>query len=269
MKNFITYFLSFLVIFLLSLFVYSNVINNTLLKKDYISNIINESDYYTDLDIMLKEDLSELIPQSGFDDNILDNIYSIEDLKEETNNIINAIYDGSTYNINIDNFKARLNKYINNYISTNKIVVTKDVEKQIDKFINNLSRTYQEDVAYSTNLINSINNKLKKISIFMQRFIHLLLVASIILILVMLIIVKKDIISYLALISLSLGLNMFIPIIYESKVLNLENKIVLNISFNDIITELLIHLKIILGILALIFIVMSTILYILDIKKKK
>lgn len=155
------YTLLFVESLLLCLLVFCLIFNRTFLNKEYVLNKIKKADSYSTLFNSIKTEMSYYTEQSGFEDNILDDTFTIEEVTNEFNNFINSIYTDNKIEIDSSKFKERLNKKIDDFIEKNNFQIID--ESEIKEFVNKLSEIYENKIKISgiSNYIKSIINNYK------------------------------------------------------------------------------------------------------------
>ena len=272
-KIIISYLITILLSISLSTLILIIVLNSNILNKTYITNTINDSNYYETLKKSIDDSLSELTPQSGFNDEILDNIYTINDLKKETKLIINSIYNNKKYNPNKEYIKRRLEDNINKFIENNNINITNKAKKQIEKFENTIIEAYYNQISYSNSIINNIRTKVNKLNNIIQPVTYVLISLIIVLLIILFIINHIEIIEYIYMTLIISSTLLLIPKVFEYNELNLSKKTVLNNHINIIVREVLNNIYDKLQIYSIIFLIIGILLLITNIiilsKKQK
>ncbi len=272
-KIIISYLITILLSISLSTLILIIVLNSNILNKTYITNTINDSNYYETLKKSIDDSLSELTPQSGFNDEILDNIYTINDLKKETKLIINSIYNNKKYNPNKEYIKRGLEDNINKFIENNNIDITNKAKKQIEKFENTIIEAYYNQISYSNSIINNIRTKVNKLNNIIQPVTYVLISLIIVLLIILFIINHIEIIEYIYMTLIISSTLLLIPKVFEYNELNLSKKTVLNNHINIIVREVLNNIYDKLQIYSIIFIIIGILLLITNIiilsKKQK
>ena len=146
-----------LLVLLLSLV---TLIKFTILNENYLIKHLEKNNYYDELYKSIKEEMSYYIIQSGLDDEVLENIYTKEMIKEETNNIIKNFYEGKELTINTEVVSNNLNSNIEKYLLKNNIMV--DDQSALDRFVEEMIIIYDKEIRLSEK-INTIQSKFNKL----------------------------------------------------------------------------------------------------------
>ena len=122
--SYILLFIESILLFIITTLIVSKF---TVLNNNYIKNNLEKNGYYKDLYDEIITEMSYYTNQSGFEDSILDNIFTMGELKYETNKFIENTYKGKSLTIDDSKLRERLTNNINEYIKNSgfKIVVTK------------------------------------------------------------------------------------------------------------------------------------------------
>ena len=116
----------------------------TIFRYPYVKDVLNKNNYYEELKDEIKTEMSYYTNQSGFEDEILDDTFTIGEVRYETNKFIENVYKGKRIKIDTQKFEERLNNNINKYIEKNNIEQVND--KEIKDFINALSEVYKDEI---------------------------------------------------------------------------------------------------------------------------
>ena len=160
----------------------------TVLNNNYIKNNLEKNGYYKDLYDEIITEMSYYTNQSGFEDSILDNIFTMGELKYETNKFIENTYKGKSLTIDDSKLRERLTNNINEYIKNSGFKIVD--QKEINKFIDTMSETYKDEITLM-GYASKGANILTKITSYSNRLIIVIFVAIIILILLNHIVLKR------------------------------------------------------------------------------
>ncbi|MBQ9023919.1 MAG: hypothetical protein IJ105_01705 [Bacilli bacterium] len=120
------------------------VLRLTVLDKSFIKNELNKNNYYKKINDEIKTEMTYYTDQSGFDDSILDNIFSLIDIKNTTNSFISSIYNGETYTVNTSQIEEKLNNNINKYIENEHFQIVD--QEQLNKFVKQIASVYSDEI---------------------------------------------------------------------------------------------------------------------------
>ena len=86
------------------------IASSTILSQSYVLKQLEEANYYANIYTEIKSDFENYIYQSGLDESVLENIITVEEVTQDTNQIIANIYNGDNKQIDVTALKERLNK---------------------------------------------------------------------------------------------------------------------------------------------------------------
>lgn len=267
--------INFIVIIFLSLSILSSflvfTVSNTILNKEYILNKMEECNYYEKTYLDINDILEQYIGPSGLDEEVLKDIYTEEQVKNDIDITVNAIFTGEEKTIETEAIREKLNKNI--YKNYN----IKDNEKEaITNFENTIINEYTKQITHHDylyileNYIPTTNKIIATLKIIMP-----FTTCIIIVILIMLNIKKKNKIMQGILIGfLSASFTIIIIVIIINANVKFESILILNETFSNlvrnIINELLKifqNIGIITAILSTIFLIATNTVY--EIKQRK
>ena len=116
----------------------------TVLNDSYVRNKLAKNHYYEDLYNEILTEMSYYTNQSGFEDDILKDTFSLGEIKFETNEFIDSIYKGKSRKVEVDQLNERLKKNIDSYIENSNFEYVD--EKEIDEFISTMDEVYENEI---------------------------------------------------------------------------------------------------------------------------
>lgn len=120
-SNIIKYIVIILLIISIILTLAVKVLTSTILNKDYILGKLEETNYYKNIYNQVESNFENYIYQSGLDEDVIKGIISEEDIKSDTIQIINNIYNNKEVTeVNISKIEERLEKNIYDSLSDKK-----------------------------------------------------------------------------------------------------------------------------------------------------
>ena len=190
-SNIIKYIVLIILTISIILTVAISLITSTILDKDYILSKLEETDYYTSIYNQVESNFENYIYQSGLDENVIKEIVSKEEIKSDTIQIINNIYNNEEV-IQIDTKKIedRLEKNIYNSLSGQTISST--TEKSIEQFIDTIAKEYKDTIVH-TKYETNINDGMTKLIDYSSKIKSILIIVDILLILLLLAINMKKV----------------------------------------------------------------------------
>ena len=275
MKTFFKYILSIILVIAIVVSFFLDLFSSTMLNKNYLINKLEEIDYYTKIYEQVKTNFENYIYQSGFEEDILDNIVNKEKVKKDTIIIIDNIYDSVNDKIDIQEIKENLADNISK--SLGNMNLSENQREAIDTFIEHICNEYTNTIfafgngSQINNIIGEIHTKIKIIK-------KIILMVIGIDFLVLLVLNLKRIYKFITFIGISLnisGLTLFIINVYIRTQINFDNIVILNDGITcllkNIVNELISIINktgITIAAMGIIFIFVSNLLHNIRVYKK-
>ena len=244
-----------------------NIASSTILSKDYILGKLEETNYYEKIKVQIESSFENYIGQSGLDEDVIKDIVTVEQIKQDTNTIINNIYDGTNTAIDTTTISTKLKNNIET--SLNGLKLTMAQQKAIEEYITKIEDQYKETMSH-TSYEQQMNNMLKKVNTYKEQFNKFAIIAIAIAVLVILACNYKNIlktISHIGITLTSSGLFYIIVRMYIDSKIKVSNIVILNDaisdSFKEIINDILgniFNIGIILFVIGLIMIIIGNII---------
>lgn len=139
--------IGFIILFLESVLLFIaasvGVLRLTIFDKNYMLKKMNSINFYSKQYDEVKKEMSYYTNQSGFEDNILDDIFTIKDVKKDVNKVIENTYLNRRTAIDTtkirENFKTKIDQFIidKNYQNVN--------EEELNNFILKMESIYSDE----------------------------------------------------------------------------------------------------------------------------
>ena len=155
--NYLTKFISSILFFLATTI---TIILFTIFNQNFMAQQLNETNYYEKLYTNIKLEMSYYVTQSGLSDDILNNIFDKELLRRTTEKMLDNFYNNKDNTINKTSIEENLMNNINEELKDYKL--TEEDKTSIDKFITQMSSTYEAEISYS-NILNKYHNTFNRI----------------------------------------------------------------------------------------------------------
>ncbi len=264
-KKIVYYLCEFLLAISLFIIILLFILKITILSPNYIINKMQENNYYEQVYKSLEKEMPNYIIQSGLPKEVLEDIYTKEEIKKELDKYIKALYQGKAEKINTKNIEEKLSKNIDNYFNENNIRITE--KESIDKFILQIADIYKTEIIQSDSILK-MQDFIPKIVLFINIVIGITIFIIITLLFMIKLVLKNKIksISFLTVAFLLLISYFFIK---ES--IDIKNLIILTDYFSTLVKGILNQILNNIRNSAIILIIISIIKIIIDtlIKKKK
>lgn len=229
--------LGFICSILLFLIVIVSIIKLTVYNKNYVLKSIENDDYYSKVYEEINSDMKNSLLSSGLDESILKGLFTKNDLKKETKNLIGSIYSGSNYKVDTDTFKERLNTNIDKFLKEKNIQVTD--QKSLDTFVSNIVSVYEKEISLYGYLQNYVNKFVK-----IGNLLDVAMIVMIILLLICFIILRYPLhrrYSGVICMSACLMLLFFKSYIYEQ--IDMKNILIISDSFSSLLRRVLLDIN--------------------------
>lgn len=155
--NYLTKFISSILFFLATTI---TIILFTIFNQNFMAQQLNETNYYEKLYTNIKLEMSYYVTQSGLSDDILNNIFDKELLRRTTEKMLDNFYNNKDNTINKTSVEENLMNNINEELKDYKL--TEEDKTSINKFITQMSSTYETEISYS-NILNKYHNSFNRI----------------------------------------------------------------------------------------------------------
>ena len=155
--NYLTKFISSILFFLTTTI---TIILFTIFNQNFMAQQLNETNYYEKLYDNIKLEMSYYVTQSGLSDDILNNIFDKELLRRTTEKMLDNFYNNKDNTINKTSVEENLMNNINEELKDYKL--TEEDKTSINKFITQMSSTYETEISYS-NILNKYHNSFNRV----------------------------------------------------------------------------------------------------------
>lgn len=155
--NYLTKFISSILFFLTTTI---TIILFTIFNQNFMAQQLNETNYYEKLYTNIKLEMSYYVTQSGLSADILNNIFDKELLRRTTEKMLDNFYNNKDNTINKTSVEENLMNNINEELKDYKL--TEEDKTSINKFITQMSSTYETEISYS-NILNKYHNSFNRI----------------------------------------------------------------------------------------------------------
>ena len=236
MKKAISYVLSFvLVLMLLSLCLLA-IVKSTILDEKYMISKLEDANYYERMNGEIIEQFKNYTIQSGLSDEVLENLFTEDKLKQDINNVIDSIYTGKELEISTSEIRENLKENI--LAEVEKEGKTVDFEDEaMEEYLKAIESAYESQVSYSTSTINSIGSTFEKvISLAKTAQIIVIVVTIVIAVLIIILNIKQIFgLNYLAISSMATGLFILIAKFLLGQSTDLKNVMLINQATSHVI----------------------------------
>lgn len=230
--------LNIMLIVAISLLIFTNLATSTILSKDYILESFEKTGYYTKIKQEVQSSFENYIAQSGFEEDVMQNIVSDEKIKNDTKIIITNIYNGTNTTIDTTEIEENLRNNIEKSLSNSKLNITQ--KNAITQYVETICNQYKETMSH-TKYETNINNAINKVNKYIEIAKKVALIATVILVIVILIFNCKNIIRGISQIGISMtssGLLYIIANLFIHSKIKIDNLLILNNTISEVIREI-------------------------------
>ena len=220
LKKVLSYVIVVVLTILVTTCIYLSILNNTILNKDNILTMIDNSSYYTRVKNETLNLLEGYIQQSGFDKTILESAITEDIIKEDIHNIINGIYTNTK--ISSSDVTLNLQNNIDKYIKDNNKVLDIAQKNSIKELITLMSNEYNNNIFPSIG-IPYLSDAIKVASNYYLTINNYVIITTIILIVILILLSFKNSILYLSIALLSTSFLILSIYLYTYITLDLSN----------------------------------------------
>lgn len=162
------------------------IVSSTVLDQTYITQKLEETNFYAETYELVKSNFEKYIYQSGLDEIVLENICTEQKVRQDINKMISNIYAGTEQKIDTTEIANNLN----NNIDKLGIKNSKN-EKAIEQFVTHICDEYTDTLIH-TNYESKINTEYVKINeILNKAYNAILIVLAVDIILIIVMNIKK------------------------------------------------------------------------------
>ena len=155
----LSYLLSLLIAIFLSIFVVLTVTRFTVMSPSYLITKMDKADFYRQSVVSLNEEIQQETQSTGFPLEMFENYLDEDTTRTAMEKYINEAFDGGNTTIDTTEFEAKLNQDIDNYLTTNNIIINNDSQEAISILKGNLIDFYQSYLSFPyLALVNDVIN---------------------------------------------------------------------------------------------------------------
>ena len=260
MKKVISYILLFILIILIILVCLLTIMKSTILNEEYVISKLEEAKYYDRMNGEIIEQFKNYTIQSGLSDDVLENLFTTEKLKEDINQVIDSIYTGKELTIDtteiIENLK---NNIVEEVEAAGKTV---DFEEEaMEEYLNAIANAYESQVSYSTNTINSVADTLAKVlNLFGTVQIAVYVATAIIAVIIIVVNIKQIIgLKYITIALMGTGIFMLAAKIMLQQSIDFNNIMIMNQAVSQVLQLVINNILTNITIVGIVLLVIGTI----------
>ena len=226
----------------------------TISNKNYLLNILEKNNYYEKINDEIKEEMELHLLSTGFTNEILENVYTKEEVISDIKIFIDNMYDGKVTILDKSNIRFNLNINIDNFFKKTKLSVMNKTE--LNNFVDDLTNAYKDEIRLY-GFIDDALVKFNKINNIINIGTIITLILFIILSFVLIKIVK---IKYYGSIIASGGLIILFIRLFIIEKVDVEELLIITENFSIILRNILINLEKITLISSIILIILGIVI---------
>ena len=178
-KKIIGYCLSFILTILLVIFIILTILKTTVFNENYIIKTFDDNNYYKLVSDKILENMEDYMRSSGLDKEILTDLFTEKDIKNDVKKYLDKIYKDSNIKFDDSKLKEKLVNNINDSLAKHNLQITD--QEAIDSFVEEMVKLYRNEVNIYNLVDNYVNKFHKVINILDILFIALLMVCVLLL----------------------------------------------------------------------------------------
>lgn len=246
-KGILNVIFAFLLVIITFIVLGKNILSNKLLNKNYMLNKMEEMQVYLQISRDVQSGFENYIYQSGLPEDTINNLYTDEMIRNDTNSILEYIYDGTEIKISDDIVRANLEQKIVSYVEGQNLKLNDQGKKNISDFEDLIVNEYKTNVnidEYNSSLqvFPIIHNVVQKLQDINQKIWHLPIIALLIVLFVFILINRKNLliaIQYLSISSLSIGVILKLTVNLVFKNFDIDNIVLFSTAMTNLVINII------------------------------
>lgn len=179
-KKIISYILSIISVMSLTAAIVLIIINVTLFNQENIKKYIVGTDYINKIYNHIIENCKSQSNQYGYDELIVNESIKKEQVENDINEFLDAIYGDKEFNIDINDCMITVNERIDAYAQENNFYESEETKERINELKNKIQETYKKGILYSDDTAQSAVDYSRLVIKYLRATIALLLIIVII-----------------------------------------------------------------------------------------
>lgn len=230
------YIFGFICALLISVIVILFIVKKTILNKEYIIHQFDVNNYYRSVYDEINNDIKDYMVSSGFEENIVEDLFSLDDVEREIKSFIDATYVGVVYEVPTENIKTTLKGNIDKFLKSQNLKV--DNPEEIDYFVSDIAEYYSDEV----NLFGLANPLIKRVP-KINSIINNALIGCCALFVIMFIVLILLRFKYIAGTVMSSGLILLVISMFVFNKIDIENILIISDHFSLVLKNILNYLN--------------------------
>ncbi len=160
-------------------------VKNTIFSREYALKIIEESNGYENIKIVVDNNIKQYTENSNIETSILEEFATTENIENLVEQFLSHLYENSEFVLNEQSIKFLINDNINEIIKKENIKLTDEEKLKVNEIINDLSYTIDsQDMIENNKLYNPIPDINEIINIIYNALIVVTIVMLVLIILI-------------------------------------------------------------------------------------
>ena len=257
-KIIIGYFCGFLTSIFLVLLILLLIAKFTILNKNYVMKAIENNNYYEKIYNEINDEMELQLLSTGFTNEILKDIYKMEEVIDDINLFIKNAYLGKTTILDKSDIRYRIKINIDNYFKQTKLSISN--KNELNKFVNDLVNKYVEEICLY-GYTDSVITKIPKLS----KLVNIGLISSIVILIILcFILIKYTKSKYFSSIIIASGLIILFIRLFIFEKIDIDNILIITEDFSEILRNYLNFFRNTLLSLSIILIIVGGIIIIVE-----
>ena len=247
LKGIINIIIAFLIVVVVIIVLGKSLLSNKILNKNYLLSKLEEMQVYIQISRDVKSGFENYIYQSGLPEDTIDDLYTDEMIKSDTNSIIDYIYDGTEIKLSDDIVRNNLSQKISNYINSQGLKINNQGKQNIEDFEDLIINEYKTNInvdEYNSSLkiYPTIHNAIQELKVIEKKINFIPIIVLFVLVMVLILLNIKNLliaIQYLAISSLSIGILIKMAVNLIFKNFDIDNFVLFSTSMTNLIINII------------------------------
>ena len=221
---------------LLSIIILLFISKKTILDKDYIIHQFDVNNYYRSVYDEINNDIKDYMVSSGFEEDIVEDLFSLEEVEIEVKTFIDSAYSGKEYIVPTEGIKTTLKGNIDKFLKSQNLKV--DNPEEINSFVSDIAEYYSDEV----NLFGLASPLIKYIPKLVKLVNSCLIGCSIafVIMFIMLFVLRF---KYIASVIMSSGLMLLVICLFVFNKIDIDSILIISDHFSLVLINILNYLK--------------------------
>lgn len=240
-KKFIQYLIATILALAILAVILINLFSSSILSKDYVLSKLEEENYYDEIYEDVKSNFENYIYQSGLEEEVLNDIVTKDKIKEDTNIMLDNIYNGMDEEVDTEEIASNLQQNISNSLGKN---ISATQQKAIDTFVDTICNEYKSTISH-TSYEGKINTAYNKIIGYIDMAKKALLILIGVCIVILILLTIRRIYRVIAKIGVAFtidGLILIIANYYINSKVKIEGITILNNAISSVVRNILLDI---------------------------